>query len=208
MICNDVRDMLALDPKSEDPLIYAHLGECELCASYRRQHQTLDVVLRAEMRWEAPAALTAQLLDLINAPAVAVQQANPQVPLRAESLHVEARLLGAASRRVEARPRSWYVTAVYGLTAAVVALSLLIAVQLVGVLADQVSISAAITQMLALPGQGLSYLTQELPQSRFVLDFLLRVRDQLMWLLLVAVLWAGLDKWNIPLNFGGPRQMS
>ena len=208
MICNDVRDLLALDPKSEDPLIHTHLGACDLCASYRRQHQTLDVVLRAEMRWEAPAALTAQLLDLVNAPTLAVQQADSRVPLRAESLRVEARPLGVESRRVEGRPRSWYVTAVYGLTAAVVALSLLIAVQLVGVLADQVSISAAITQMLALPGQGLSYLTQELPQSRFVLDFLLRVRDQLMWLLLVAVLWAGLDKWNIPLNFGGPRQMS
>ena len=88
------------------------------------------------------------------------------------------------------------------------ALSLLIAVQLVGALADQVSISAAITQLLALPGQGLSYLTQALPQSRFVLDFILRVRDQLMWLLLVAVLWAALDKWNIPLNFGGQRQVS
>jgi len=189
MICNDVRDMLALDPKSEDPLVHTHLGECELCASYRRQHQTLDVVLRAEMRWEAPAALTAQLLALVNAPAVAMQQAASQVPVRA-------------------RPRSWYVTAVYGLTVAVVTLSLLIAVQLVGALADQVSISAAITQLMALPGQGLSYLTQTLPQSRFVLDFILRVRDQLMWLLLVAVLWAALDKWNIPLSFGGQRQVS
>lgn len=185
MICNDVRDLLALDPKSEDALVQTHLGECKLCAGYRRQHQTLDVVLRAEMRWEAPAALTAQLLALVNAPAIAVQQVH-----------------------MRARPRSWYVTAVYGLTAAVVALSLLIAVQLVGALADQVSISAAITQLLALPGQGLSYLTQELPQSRFVLDFMLRVRDQMMWLLLVAVLWAALDKWNIPLNFGGQRQVS
>jgi hypothetical protein len=179
MICNDVRDLLALDPKTEDTLIHAHLGECEICASYRRQHQTLDVVLRAEMRWEAPAALTAQLLALVNAPA----------PVRA-------------------RPRGWYVTAVYALTATVVALSLLIAVQLVGALADQVSVSAAITQLLALPGQGLSYLTQALPQSRFVLDFILRVRDQLVWLLLVAVLWAALDKWNIPLSFGGQRQAS
>ena len=185
MICNDVRDLLALDPKSEDTLVHAHLGECEICASYRRQHQTLDVVLRAEMRWEAPAALTAQLLALVSAPALAGQQ----VPVRA-------------------RPRSWYVTAVYALTAAVVALSLLIAVQLVGALADQVSISAAITQLLALPGQGLSYLTQALPQSRFVLDFILRVRDQLVWLLLVAVLWAALDKWNIPLSFGRQRQVS
>jgi len=196
MTCNDVRDLLALDPKSEDALIHTHLSECELCLGYRRQHQALDVVLRAEMRWEAPAALTAQLLALVNEPAVAVQQAASQAPLH------------AGSRRMEGRPRGWYVTAVYGLTAAVVALSLLIAVQLVGALADQVSISAAITQLLALPGQGLSYLTQELPQSRFVLDFLLRVRDQLMWLLLVAVLWAALDKWNIPLNFGGRRQAS
>jgi hypothetical protein len=109
---------------------------------------------------------------------------------------------------VRARPRGWYVTAVYALTAAVVALSLLIAVQLIGALADQVSISAAITQLLALPGQGLSYLTQALPQSRFVLDFILRVRDQLVWLLLVAVLWAALDKWNIPLSFGGQRHAS
>jgi hypothetical protein len=192
MMCNDIRDLLALDPKSEDSVVHAHLSECEVCASYRRQHQTLDVVLRAELRWEAPAALTAQLLALVNAPALAVQQA----PMRAES------------RRMEARPRGWYVTAVYGLTAAVVVLSLLIAVQLVGALADQVSIGAAITQLLALPGQGLSYVTQVLPQSRFVLDFMLRVRDQLMWLLLVAVLWAALDKWNIPLNFGGQRQTS
>ena len=189
MICNDVRDLLALDPTSEDALVHAHLGQCEHCTAYRRQHQTLDVVLRAEMRWEAPAALTAQLLALVNTPAAAVQQVAGQVPVRA-------------------RPRGWYVTAVYALTAAVVALSLLIAVQLVGALADQVSISAVITQLLALPGQGLSYVTQELPQSRFVLDFFLRVRDQLMWLLLVAVLWAGLDKWNIPFNFGGPRQTS
>ncbi len=189
MICNDVRDLLALDPKSEDTLVHAHLGECELCASYRRQHQTLDVVLRAEMRWEAPAALTAQLLALVNAPAVAVQQAAPQVPVRA-------------------RPRGWYVTAVYALTIAVVALSLLIAVQLVGALADQVSISAAITQLLALPGQGLSYVTQDTAAIALRARFLLRVRDQLMWLLLVAVLWAGLDKWNIPFSFGGPRQAS
>ena len=189
MSCNDVRDLLALDPTSEDALVRAHLGECEHCTAYRHQHQTLDVVLRAEMRWEAPAALTAQLLALVITQATAMQQVARQVPVRA-------------------RPRGWYVTAVYALTAAVVALSLLIAVQFIGALADHVSISAAITQLLALPGQGLAYLTQTLPQSRFLLDFILRVRDQLMWLLLVAVLWAALDKWNIPISFGRQRQVS
>jgi hypothetical protein len=196
MICSDVRDLLALDPKSEDALVHTHLSECDVCASYRRQHQAMDVVLRAEMRWEAPAALTAQLLALVNAPAITEQPVASHGPARAELRHMEG------------RPRGWYVTAVYGLTAAVVALSLLIAIQLVGALTDQVSISAAITQLLALPSQGLSYLTQTLPLSRFVLDFLLRVRDQLMWLLLVAVLWAALDKWNISLSFGGQRQAS
>ena len=192
MSCNDIRELLALDPKSEDTLVQAHLGECEACMMYRRGHQTLDVVLRAEMRWEAPAALTSQLLALVNAPAAA--------------------LAPATMRPAPARPapRGWYVTAVYGLTAAVVALSLLIAVQLVGALTDQVSIGAAITQLLALPGQGLSYLTQTLPLSRFVIDFFFKVRDQLVWLLLIAVLWAALDKWNIniPLSFGGQRQTS
>jgi hypothetical protein len=201
MSCNDIRELLALDPKSEDALVHAHLGECEACMMYRRQHQTLDVVLRAEMRWEAPAALTSQLLALVHAPAELMAQqalAGPFTP--------------AVSMRpapVRPAPRGWYVTAVYGLTAAVVALSLLIAVQLVGALTDQVSLGAAITQLLALPGQGLSYLTQTLPVSRFVIDFFFKVRDQLVWLLLIAVLWAALDKWNIPLSFGGQqRQVS
>jgi hypothetical protein len=194
MSCNDVRELLALDPKSEDTLVQAHLGECEACAMYRRQHQTLDVVLRAEMRWEAPAALTAQLLALVHAPAEALAPAMAMRPAPARPA-----------------PRGWYVTAVYGLTAAVVALSLLIAVQLVGALTDQVSFGAAITQLLALPGQGLKYLTETMPLSRFVVDFFFKVRDQLVWLLLIAVLWAALDKWNIniPLSFGRQqRQVS
>ena len=102
MICNDVRDLFALDPNTEDTLLQAHLGECELCTAYRRQHQTLDVVLRAEMRWEAPAALTAQLLALVNTPVMVVQQAAQQ------PVH-------AVSRRMQARPRGWYVQLSTGL---------------------------------------------------------------------------------------------
>ena len=101
MICNDVRDLLALDPKSEDALVHSHLGECEICASYRRQHQTLDVVLRAEMRWEAPAALTAQLLALVNAPAVAVQQAAHRCPC------APARAAGMSRPSTALPPQSW-----------------------------------------------------------------------------------------------------
>ena len=35
---------------------------CAGCARYRRQHQTIDALLRAELRWEAPETLTARLL--------------------------------------------------------------------------------------------------------------------------------------------------
>ena len=96
MICNDIRDLLAFDPTSEDALVHAHLGECEHCTAYRRQHQTLDVVLRAEMRWEAPAALTAQLLALVNTPAAAVQQ---------KSVAVRQRALAQGGRRFRYRSR-------------------------------------------------------------------------------------------------------
>jgi hypothetical protein len=192
MNCNDVRELLALDPTSEDTLMSEHLGKCEACASYRRQHQALDVVLRAEMRWEAPAALTSQLLSLVAAPLAAAQPSALQAPLL----------------RARPRPQGWYVAAVYALTAAVIALSLLVAMQVVGAVTEQVSIGAALTQVLALPAQGLSYITHTLPQSRYLIDVFLKVRDQLMWLLLVAVLWAALDKWNIPLDFGRRRQAS
>jgi hypothetical protein len=45
------------------------------------------------------------------------------------------------------------------------------------------------------------------PQSRYAIDFFLRVRVQLIWLLVVAVLWAVLDKTNLQFSFRG-RQIS
>jgi hypothetical protein len=161
-------------------------------------------VLRAELHWQVPAALTTRLLALASAPAE-VQQLEPagRPEIVAHGVVRQATL-----SYTRPRPRGWYVAAVYVLTAAVIALSLLVALQLFGELTAQVSIGAALTQLFALPAQGLSYLTQTLPQSRFLIDFFMRVRDQLMWLLLIAVLWAALDKWPIPLSFGGSRQTS
>jgi hypothetical protein len=54
--------MLALDPTIADADVQAHIDTCRGCARYRRRQHTIDVVLRAELRWEAPEALTAQLL--------------------------------------------------------------------------------------------------------------------------------------------------
>ncbi|KPV52744.1 hypothetical protein SE17_13655 [Kouleothrix aurantiaca] len=193
--CATVREALALEPMTEDPQVQAHLDGCATCARYRRQHQSLDVVLRAEMSWEAPAALTARLLAIAADPAAAIEQASaPFAPRQ-------------AAQAVPARPKTWFVSVVYALTLMIIALSLLVAWQVAGALLAQVEPGAILTQLLALPQQGLTYLIAKLPQSRYLVDFLLRVRVQLMWLLLVAVLWAVLDKANLQFSFRG-RQIT
>jgi hypothetical protein len=196
MKCDDVREMLALDPVVEDTTVQAHIDGCEGCALYRKQHHTLDVVLRAEMHWEAPVALTARLLALATAPELVTELKLPQV-----------QATPAPVVPVRERPKGWYVTTVYALTLLAVAVSLLIGWQLASLLLAEVPIGDALIQLMALPAQGLTYLTQTLPESRYLIDFLLRVRTQLMWLLLVAVLWAALDSRNFQFTFRG-RQIS
>src|SRR4051794_31676308 len=99
MNCNDIREQLALDSASEDAVLHEHLSQCEACTSYSRQHQTLDVVLRAELRWEAPAALTTHLLALVAAPAEAITPAS--APLAQPSAR--------PAPLAYAGPRGWYV---------------------------------------------------------------------------------------------------
>jgi hypothetical protein len=202
--CDEARETLALQPSSEDAALQEHLEQCVACANYRRQHQALDVVLRAELYWQAPAALSASLLALAGDPA----QAPAIAPLRPgfdSAEQVDQPMLRRAQltrlQPARSRPQSWYVTLVYVLTAAIVGLSLVVAWQFVGALALEVGISTALTQLLAAPAQGLTQLTQVLPESRYVIAFFFKVRDQLMWLLLVAVLWAVLDKWNLQFSF-------
>jgi hypothetical protein len=200
--CNEAREALALQPLSEDAALQEHLAQCDTCASYRRQHQSLDVVLRAELYWQAPAALSARLLALAGDPA---QAAAPLQPSSNSAEQAEQPMLRRAQlaslQPARERPQSWYVTLVYVLTAAIVGLSLVVAWQFVGALALEAGVSTALTQLLAAPAQGLTQLTQVLPESRYAIDFFFRVRDQLTWLLLVAVLWAVLDKWNLQFSF-------
>ncbi|MBK9943708.1 MAG: hypothetical protein U0Z44_03120 [Kouleothrix sp.] len=196
MICTDVRESLALKPALDDAAIEAHIHGCEACATYRRQHQSLDIVLRTELSWEAPAALTARLLALAANPAGAAELQQPALPAPAGVL-----------RPAPDRPKTWFVFTVYTLTTLVIVLSLLVAWQVISAFTPQIEIGAILTQLLALPGQALAYLNQKLPQSRYAIDFFLRVRVQLIWLLVVAVLWAVLDKTNLQFSFRG-RQIS
>jgi hypothetical protein len=199
--CNAAREALALQPSNNDSEVREHLAQCSACASYRNQSQALDVVLRAELRWEAPAALSERLLALAADPAALTDV--PLVLSQRDHL-VLPQSMPPAAASAGPRPKQWYVTAVYVLTAAVIGLSLAVAWQFFGMLATQVGIDTALTQLMAAPAQGLSLLARALPESRYVIDFLLKVRTQLMWLLLVAVLWAALDKLNIQFNFRGP----
>ncbi|NWG22394.1 MAG: anti-sigma factor [Chloroflexi bacterium] len=169
MNCNDARALLALDPGagSDDDRLNEHIAACPACAAYQRRNRAIDMALRDELRWEVPAALTAQLV------AIALQ--GPHFSLAS-------------------RPRRWYVVVVYTLTLMVMAVSLAVAWNIGVSLTAQIGLGDALARALAAPGQWLADLTRSLPESRYVIDFALRVRDQLLWLLLVAVLWAILDR--------------
>ena len=169
--CNEARELLAVEPATEEEALQSHLAQCERCARYRRPQQALNAVLRAELHWQAPSVLTAQLLALAATGPAALIEARPQ-------------------------PKRWYVIVVYLLTATAIGLSLAVAWQFFGLLAAQIGFSAALGQALAMPRQWLDQLAQTLPMSPAAIQFLLKAREQLLWLLLVAVLWAVVDKWN------------
>ena len=169
--CNEVRELLAVEPACEDEALQSHLAQCDRCARYRRPQQALNAVLRAELQWQAPAALTAQLLAL-------------------------AALGPAALTMTRPKPKRWYVVVVYLLTATAIGLSLAVAWQVFGLFAAQIGLSGMIQQALAVPGHWVDQITRALPVSPAAIQFLLKAREQLLWLLLVAVLWAVVDKWN------------
>lgn len=190
--CNAVRDLLALDPADDTVEVRDHLAHCEACQAYRRQQGALDTVLRTEMHWEVAPALTAQLLKLAAMPLADLPttvRVTPRLPVPPP------------------RPQGWYVTLIYMLTVAAVSLSLVIAWQFFGIIAGQLGIEAALAQLAAAPAQGIAQLNRTMPESIHVIDFLLRVRTQLMWLLFAAVLWAALDKWNPQFRFGNRQQI-
>lgn len=176
MNCDTIRDELALNPATDDAAVQTHLQHCPACEAYRRSHAALDAVLRREMHWQAPAALTASLL--------AIAAAAPLIEN------------GAWLPAPRQRPQGWYVTLVYVLTAMAIAVSLMVAWQVVGGLLVQAGVTDVWAWLWNAPSQATQALVQALPQARDVLAFILDMRDKLLWLLLAAVLWAAFDKWN------------
>lgn len=184
-LCDEIRNELALHPTTNDPEIQSHLEQCDVCAAYARRHETLNTMLQVEMRWQSPPALTEHLLTLVAAAPV---------------MH-EAVLWAPYSR-----PKRWHVTLFYLLTIILVGISTAMAWQLFGFVIAEMGVQDILVQLIAVPAQWLTQLTQTLPESRYLIDFFLRVRDQLVWLLLAAVLWAALDTWHPQLNIRQRQQ--
>lgn len=183
MNCDTIRDELALNPATDDAAVQTHLQQCPACEAYRRSHASLDAVLRREMRWDVPAALTASLL----------------------AIAASAPLVDAAGQWAPAprpRPQGWYVTLVYVLTSMAIAVSLMVAWQFVGGLLVQAGVTDVWAWLWNVPSQAQQALVQALPQARAVLAVVLDIRDKLWWLLLAAVLWAAFDKWVPPTQIG------
>jgi len=137
----------------------------------REPDDSLDLILRQELRWQAPDELTLRLLALI-----------PGVPV--------GRVV------VPARPKSWYSLLVLVLTAVAIGLSLAVAWQFYSAVGIELGLGAMIEQLQAAPAIGLQRLYEALPASRNAVALLVAVRDQLHWLLLAIVLWLALDGWQ------------
>lgn len=136
----------------------------------RAPDDSLDQLLRRELRWEAPPELTLRLLGLIPG--------------------------GAPLAVAPPRPKSWYSLAVLVLTAAAIGISLAVAWQIYGALGAELGLSGVLAQLWDAPGIGLQRLYEALPASRSAVALLVAVRDQLHWLLLAVVLWLALDGWQ------------
>lgn len=171
LTCDDARDELALDPTTNDPAVREHMQACARCAAYTRRNNALDTLARAELHWDVPTDLAARLM------AIAMSPTGFAVPPRHQ-------------------PKRWHVALAYTATIASILLALLIVWQVATLVITQYGLQAQVSALLALPSQWQSQLTHALPESRYVIDLLSRARTQLVWLLVVALVWAMLDKWN------------
>lgn len=169
--CNDARDELVADPTTSDTQVQQHVKACVACSAYFRRHNALDGLIRAELHWDMPTDLAARLMSIAMSPGGFAMPPRPQ-------------------------PKRWHVVLAYVATIASILLALLIVWQVTTLLATQYGLEAQWSALMALPSQWMAQLTQNMPESRIVIDVLLRARTQLVWLLLVALVWAMLDKWN------------
>ena len=139
----------------------------------RDPDDAFDLVLRAELHWEAPPDLSARLLALVPGGLVAMP--------------------GAI---VRAQPKLWLRVLMLVLTALALGLSFTIATQVYGALASDLGVSNGWEQIQAWPTIATGWLFENVPGTSIVVSLLGSVRDQLHWLIAAVVLWMALDGWS------------
>lgn len=140
---------------------------------------TLDTVLRSELRWEAPPELTNRLLAVVeNTSVTAVPRDDYLAP------------------PLPPAPRSWYAQLVMVLTTIAVALSFTAAWQFYGIIGTELGLTAIWQQLQAFPTMGLTWLYEQMPVTRSLVDLFTTIQGYLHWLLIAAVLWLVLDNWS------------
>jgi len=150
----------------------------------RDPEDLLDRILRPELRWDAPAYLTANLLTLI-----------PASPALLAALPSE---LAFGPRQ---RPKRWYVVLVTILTILAISVSLLVAWDIYGAVSAELGLPGLWQALSASVASGLDRVLAALPQLNMLVSLLAGIRNYLYWLLLVAVLWAALDGWSPSVPF-------
>jgi hypothetical protein len=139
----------------------------------RDPDDAFDLVLRAELHWEAPPELSARLLAL-----------------------VPGGLIAMPAAIVKAQPKLWVRVLMLVLTVAALGLSFAIASLVYGALASDLGVSGWWEQAQAWPTIATGWLFDNVPGTSVVVSLLGSVRDQLHWLLAAVVLWMALDGWN------------
>lgn len=151
---------------------------------HQHTEDALDVVLRQELRWQAPPELTNQLLSMVQ-----------QAPAFAEHQHTVASI--ASPVQQPARPGTWYSLLVMVLTSIAVGLSLAMAWQVYGVVVAELGLAELWYQTQAVVASALQWLYTELPVARRVVplfgDIYAQTSWLLNWLLAAVVLWLALD---------------
>lgn len=135
---------------------------------------TLDGILREELRWQVPPELTNQLLFLVS----------DTPPL-------------AQPSSVGAAPRTWYSVLVMVLTSVSVGLSFALAWQIYGVVGAELGLMDVWLHIQAMVSNVFQWLYHEFPMMQRLVPMLVSTYEHvywvLNWLLVSVILWLALD---------------
>lgn len=140
---------------------------------------TLDGILREELRWQVPSELTNQLLLLVSDTPPFFQ---PSV---------------AGAAYIRSSPRTWYSVLVMVLTSVCVGLSFAVAWQFYGVVGTELGLMDMWHQIQATMSNAFQWLYHEFPMTRTLISVLVSTYEHtywvLNWLLVSLILWLALD---------------